>query len=36
MVRGAPYHPLHYPYLTAPLPATMLVVVNAMPKGHLA
>ena len=35
-VRGTPYHPLHDPYLTAPLAATMLVTVNAMPTGRLA
>jgi hypothetical protein len=32
-VKGAPYRPLHDPYLTAPLTATMLVFVNAMPTG---
>lgn len=35
-VRGTPYHPLHNPYLTAAPAATMLVLVNAMPKGHPA
>jgi hypothetical protein len=35
-VRGAPYHRLDDPYLTAPSAGTMLVTVNAMPKGHLA
>jgi hypothetical protein len=32
--RGTPYHPLHNPYLTAALAATMLVIVNATPKGR--
>jgi hypothetical protein len=35
-VTGMPYHPLHNPYLTAPLTATILVVVNAEPKGRPA
>ena len=35
-VRGAPYRPLHDPYLTTLLAATMLVLVNAMPTGRLA
>jgi hypothetical protein len=35
-VKGPPYHPLHDPYLTAPRAATILVFVNAMPKGPIA
>jgi hypothetical protein len=37
-VRGTSYHPLHNPYLTVAPAATMLmlVLVNAMPKGHPA
>jgi hypothetical protein len=30
-VKGAPYHPLHDPYLTTPLAATILVFMNATP-----
>ena len=30
-MKGAPYHPLRYPYLTASPTATILVFVNAMP-----
>jgi hypothetical protein len=35
-VKGAPYHPLQDPYLTAPATATILVFVNAMPIERLA
>jgi hypothetical protein len=31
MVKGAPYHPLHDPYLTAHLTATILVFMSATP-----
>ena len=34
-VRGVAYHPLHYPYLTTPLTATILVLVNATPQRYL-